>query len=84
METSSEVLNEKPKMETGRREMLVVGRGHENGMCMAFCRDNLQKEALLLNFIGQLLMLVTNHFTYECQILYQSAVFSLQFHLKSW
>jgi hypothetical protein len=50
---------------------------------MTVCSDNLQKEALLLNFIGRLLMLVTYHFTYEFQILYQSAVFSLQFHLKS-
>jgi len=50
---------------------------------MAVCRDNLQKEALLLNFIDQLLIFITYHFTYEGQILYQSAVFSLQFHLKS-
>jgi hypothetical protein len=51
---------------------------------MAVCRDYLQKEVLLLNFIGQILVMVTYHFTYESQILYQSAVFSLQFHMKSW
>jgi len=38
--------------------MSVIGRRHAYGMCVAVCRVNLQKEALLLNFIGQLLMLV--------------------------
>jgi fluoride ion exporter CrcB/FEX len=36
--------------------------------------DNLLWGALLLNFIGQLLMLVTYHFTYEFQIHYQTAM----------
>lgn len=64
-------------------EEIDVGHGetgHDYGMCMAVCMDKLQKEVLLL----KLLMLVTCYFTYEFQILYQTAVFSLQLDLKSW
>jgi hypothetical protein len=65
MYTSLEVLNMKLKLETGEEIDISHGEtGHEYRIQMVVCRDNLQKEALL-NFIGQLLMLVTYHFTYE-------------------
>jgi hypothetical protein len=54
-----------------------VGLGETGLECRMWTEitgDDLQLEALLLNFIGQLLMLDAYHFTFEFQIHYRTAV----------